>query len=786
MKIKICYKYYRSWVLVLTGVMIFVQSHGQTNAQRIDSLSALLRNYKSPCSTPCLRDSFKVNLFNDLAYFYSFKSPDTALSMARDGFDLATEINLPWGITDALTKMAYIERRKGNKDESMNLLKQAITICDSELTKSEDPKYLSRKATAIGELGLILNSIGEYSDALTYYTKALTIREKLGDTKNVGIVYGNFGMSYMQMGLYKESLEYYLKSLRIKEELHDTKTLMHTLGNIGNLYSMVKDYNKALEYDSLALENARINQDKLGIGISYNNLSEIYLNIGLYEKALNYGLKAKDAFDNYGARDKVPIALANIAEATFMLGRLDEAISIQHQALAILKQVKDRHGMSTAYLNIGQYYISLRQFDLAKQYLDSSMNLSKEYDFPDNLLTGYEVLTELDDSTKNYLEAYSHYRKAVMLKDSLLNEDKTNEMKVMSMNYEFEKKEAIAKAEQENQMLLAETERRRYISNAEHRRQVLEAEKQLEVAEADNRRILAENEKQKLSEEIIGQQLAAALEKKQVQQQLALANAEAQLQRQKAWRYSALGIAAFILLSLVSGFMLYRRSVRQKQKETFLSLQVSETEMKALRSQMNPHFIFNALQSIQTFLLGHKSDEANNYLLKFSKLMRAVLENSQHSEVPLREDIKALELYMQLESIRLTHPFTYAFHIDENLDVEETGIPPLILQPFVENAIWHGLQHKTGPGHIDIFLSKHDGALHATVQDNGVGREMSKNAAPPMLLKKESLGMKLTEERLKILNEIKKIKAQFKITDLFSNDNKPSGTRVELSLPLVS
>ena len=201
---------------------------------------------------------------------------------------------------------------------------------------------------------------------------------------------------------------------------------------------------------------------------------------------------------------------------------------------------------------------------------------------------------------------------------------------------------------------------------------------------------------------------------------------------------------------------------------------------------MNPHFIFNALQSIQTFLLGHKSEEANLYLLKFSKLMRAVLENSQHSEVPLEKDIQALELYMQLESIRLPLPFTYQFHIDKSVDVESDFLPPLILQPFVENAIWHGLQYKPEAGHINIFITKIDNALHATVEDNGVGRDMSKQVAQPMLMKKESLGMKLTEERLKVLNEVKKFNARFIITDLFTKDNQPSGTKVELSLPLLA
>ena len=119
------------------------------------------------------------------------------------------------------------------------------------------------------------------------------------------------------------------------------------------------------------------------------------------------------------------------------------------------------------------------------------------------------------------------------------------------------------------------------------------------------------------------------------------------------------------------------------------------------------------------------------------------------------------------------------------MDVENDCIPPLILQPFVENAIWHGLQYKPESGYINIYIKKMDNALYATVEDNGVGRDMSKQVAHPMLLKKESLGMKLTEERLKVLNEIKKVKAQFEVTDLFTEENKPAGTKVELSLPLA-
>jgi LytS/YehU family sensor histidine kinase len=310
--------------------------------------------------------------------------------------------------------------------------------------------------------------------------------------------------------------------------------------------------------------------------------------------------------------------------------------------------------------------------------------------------------------------------------------------------------------------------------------------KQMEVDAAEKRSLIAESEKQKKilesDKKVSTMETARALEAQR------RTEAESETQKQKFIMNSIAGGSGLLVVFAIFGFVFYKRKrdAEQKQKETKLHLNVSEMEMKALRSQMNPHFVFNALQSIQTFLIRNKSEDANHYLLKFSKLMRAVLENSLHSEVPLKDDMQALELYMQLESIRLKYPFTYAIHIAEDIDPETDTLPPLILQPFVENAIWHGLQYKSGPGHITIHISREHNVLKAVVEDNGIGRSIHNRVVPDVLLKKESLGMKLTEERLKVLNEVKKTNARFKIIDLFTSENQPSGTKVELSLPLMA
>lgn len=243
--------------------------------------------------------------------------------------------------------------------------------------------------------------------------------------------------------------------------------------------------------------------------------------------------------------------------------------------------------------------------------------------------------------------------------------------------------------------------------------------------------------------------------------------------------YAGTGGAGLLLLMALF-------SVRNKRKREVaeLSEQVSSTEMKALRSQMNPHFIFNALQSIQNFLLNHQSENANEYLLKFSRLMRLVLENSLHSEVPLKDDLDALELYIQLESLRFTHPVKYSITIDESIDPELVTIPPLLLQPFVENAFWHGLQYKSDEGSINIRIEKKDRAILCIVEDNGVGRSYIrelKGAEP----ERKSLGMALTLERIELFNKMHGTHTEFTILDLFNENSKPAGTRIELLVPVI-
>jgi LytS/YehU family sensor histidine kinase len=203
---------------------------------------------------------------------------------------------------------------------------------------------------------------------------------------------------------------------------------------------------------------------------------------------------------------------------------------------------------------------------------------------------------------------------------------------------------------------------------------------------------------------------------------------------------------------------------------------VSDTELKALRLQMNPHFIFNSLNSIGDYMHKNETSTAQDYLTRFAALMRMTLENSEFPEIALSEDLKFIELYLQVESKRLPGRFSYAIEVDESIDIENTLVPPLILQPLIENSIWHGFKSKDRTGHILIEIKKEDEMIVCSVDDNGLGRNMNgivnKN--------KRSLGIRNTKDRISIINTKKRSDGALKIIDK-ANDG---GTRVEVRLPL--
>ncbi len=255
--------------------------------------------------------------------------------------------------------------------------------------------------------------------------------------------------------------------------------------------------------------------------------------------------------------------------------------------------------------------------------------------------------------------------------------------------------------------------------------------------------------------------------------QLAFASQEIANQqslRQQIVIYFLIGLTALLLLA---AYLMYRNIRQQRYANNLLAL-------KSLRSQMNPHFIFNALNSVNTFIATSDERTANRYLTDFSILMRAVLENSEQDFIPLQKEIELLQVYVQLEHFRFQDKFDYTIDVDPEINVDEFMIPPMLLQPYVENAVWHGLRYKTEKGKLTIRFRKMGGdSIEITIVDNGIGRKKSKELKTTNQKLQKSKGMGNIKKRIAILNKMYKDKVDVIISDLEDNSE---GTQVQLIL----
>lgn len=248
----------------------------------------------------------------------------------------------------------------------------------------------------------------------------------------------------------------------------------------------------------------------------------------------------------------------------------------------------------------------------------------------------------------------------------------------------------------------------------------------------------------------------------------------------------------FILLgaALLTGsiYGVYKRNIararREEQLKADFQRKIAETEMKALRAQMNPHFIFNSLNSIQKFILQNDQFNASHYLTRFSRLIRLILDHSNQGSILLSGELELLRLYIEIESMRFNGRFESAIIVDDNIRPDSILIPSMLIQPFVENAIWHGLLHKEEKGNLTLHFSLHNDRLTVTVDDDGIGREKARAWRSKQVLTKKSYGMQITQDRIAMINQLQGADASCTITDKTDTRGQAAGTRVEIHIPV--
>ncbi|MCC6289659.1 MAG: tetratricopeptide repeat protein [Chitinophagaceae bacterium] len=501
-------------------------------------------------------------------------------------------------------------------------------------------------------------------------------------------------------------------------------------------------------------------------------------------KAYPYYLQALDANEKVGNKTFQWQTLANIGLLFFNAQQYQKSLYYYKQALQIAEDIKaNEAAMLQLKGNMGNVYAELQQPDSALILYDYAINTSRKINNPlflSNFLSTAGVVL----NRKNLLDsAEKSLKESIVIADSVNNPlVKAISLNNLALTCNLQKKprQALPLAKQGMQILEQLNATQWKVIGLQTLSDIYYSSGNYKDAMDNFQKSIAMKDSIINSSKNVQMGVMEATYEYEKNKAITEAAYETQLSEQKFKRNVYLGIAGLLIAGGMLFFWVYkrRRDATVKQKEAELKAEISATEMKALRAQMNPHFIFNSLNSIGDYISRNNIKLADEYLTKFAKLMRLILENSEHKAVPLIDDLKALQLYMELEAIRMNNKFSFEIKVDTAIESENTLVPPLILQPFVENSIWHGIAKKEGTGKIIVAVRKTGDMIVCTVEDDGIGRTAITNEIPVNKPVKKSLGMKITEERIDMLNKIKNTSASVKVHDL------TQGTRVEIQLPL--
>jgi len=713
-----------SWIILL---LIPVLSQSQN--YRIDSLTNLLQYLKDSSRIDCLNNVSVEYYINALSETYHNVQTDSAISFASQAFTEAMKIHYTKGIAEALQNLGEIARDRGDFIAGENYFRRSIPLF-------EKIHALEKYSWANLTLGWCLHRQCKFSDAKLAYERAMLYYTTTENKEKQSMLLRLISYTYSERGYNEKAFENVLQAIRITYKISDARGVISSPQKVGVLYRDAGEPETALTYFRLAAQNAKPTNP-----VRYNKLmGDISMLLHQLDSAIYY-YKESHNYVNLITTDTI-IRKRDLSHKSLTIGEVylkqhkyDLAIEEFKHALQFFEKGNDRYGVLRILSALARCYQKQENFTTSFLYAKHLLGLAKETGARPFVRDAYELYWEIYDRQGKTDSAYKYSLKYIAIKDSILSD-----------NY------------------------RRNIALTEMRSQ---------------------DEQQKTKISLLQKDRQINQEKLLLQQQ--------KLKSESLFRYILITtIGAFVLF----GFFIFRninlkrknenqhlqhqlelQQLESKKNTIEFQQQATELEMQALRAQMNPHFIFNCLSSINRYILINKTEEASDYLTKFSRLIRMALHNSEKSLITLDNELEALRLYLDLERLRFKNAFNYSITLINDIDTHTVYIPPMLMQPFAENAIWHGLMHKKGMGCLDIQLCAENKTLTCLIIDNGIGRNKAAALNSGSAKKNKSMGVDITAGRLAILNKSKNETAVFNIEDLTDDDGNDCGTKVVLKMP---
>ncbi|MEP2238597.1 MAG: tetratricopeptide repeat protein, partial [Maribacter sp.] len=560
-------------------------------------------------------------------------------------------------------------------------------------------------------------------DSLLQNTKQLTTLEE-------ATLLFNKGEALYLNDKYQEAFNTHSKCLELFVALNDTYNESRSLITLSGASLHMGDVETSQIYALKALSLAQLIGDKRIEGKAYNQLFKLHFQLKDYDKALTY-IRATDSLFAIGNDTTSIIAIkGNMASVYLKLKEYNKALTSFSEAMTLTQSQKDPKTMVSILNNIGYTYIEAGEYNSAEKFLRGSATLNKNikainaapYKGLGNL---YLLQSENDSAQVNYEKALRIYTANHNLKEEIEVRDKLIAISIMNGDYTTALDHQIVR--DSLQLNVSTLEKDRLLNFANVNYEVKQKETEINHQKEINSR-----------------------------NQLLLASA----------------VMLFVLILIATGFYIYNTKLKAANK-------ASNLEQSLLRVQMNPHFIFNTLAAIQNITLEGNPIKSSNYIARFSKLIRQNFDYVRKESITLDKEISMIKNYIETQQLRFNNVFIYAVEVEDEIDINTIQVPPMLLQPFVENAIEYGLKEKKVGGELLLKIEKDVEGLLFVILDNGLGR--SKKAKKEKLTE-ELHATSIFLERLKMRK--KGEEKSFVIKDLYDEDNKPTGTKVYFKLKL--
>nr|WP_297786600.1 tetratricopeptide repeat protein [uncultured Allomuricauda sp.] len=559
------------------------------------------------------------------------------------------------------------------------------------------------------------------------------------------------GMKYRNISQYEKATMLHEEALAVSEKANNIDFRVLSLNMLGVVYRRTDVIKTALDYNQKALELAEqvenpSNHIKRSINVALNGIGNLYQNLEQYDLAILQFQRALKLEEELGNKLGLAINHQNIGHCLEEKGDLEAALENYRKSLAYNEEINSDIGRVICKNSLAQIYLKQNMPYLALVLLEPLHEESKE--IGDFSITSLVFINTGWAHTKlgNYTEAENFIQEGLKMAQ--------NRNIPSNILYGYEKLSELKNTKGD------------YKKAFEFYKKADEYDKQ--ISSATNLRYMND--------------IIIKYENDKKNNQIAVLAKENEIVRLRLKKQQTTLLVSALIVGLISSilYILYRQYQNKNEKR------VLTLEQKMLRSQMNPHFLFNSLNSIKLYIINNEQKNAVHYLNKFSKLVRKILEASSQKEIPLAEELDTMELYMNIENIRFSNEIDFKIEVEKDINIENIKIPSLTLQPFLENSLWHGLSPKDGEKKIQINVKNKDkGHVSIEIVDNGVGRTMAEVNKENRVLKRKSLGIRITKERLANFAKDYQNKFDVDILDLFDTKGNPIGTKVVLDIPTI-